>query len=178
MDRLTKQQQAIYDYIADYIRLYGYPPSVREIGSAVGLSSPSSVHKHLHTLEAAGYITRDTGKTRAIILNDSREAGVPILGAVAAGQPILAVEDALGYLPLQLSDPDLYFALKISGDSMMGAGILDGDMVIVRRQSTAENGEIVIALLGEEATCKRLKRTDGRVLLLPENPAFAQFLAG
>ena len=149
---------------------------MRDICSAVGLSSPSTVHSHLSTLERLGYICRDGGKNRSIRLTEQAEpapAGVPILGTVAAGAPILAVEDAIGYIPYDPERAGEYFALKIKGESMINAGILDGDMIIVRRQNTANNGEIVVALIGDEATCKRLHRSAGQVLLLPENDDYS-----
>lgn len=170
MSRLTPKQKEVFDYIAQTVAAQGYPPSVREICAAVGLKSPSTVHAHLTALERAGLITRDAGKTRAITLTSGAGAGgVPILGTVAAGQPILAVEDALGFLPFDPGKSGEYFALRIKGDSMINAGILEDDMVVVRRQPTAENGEIVVALIEDEATCKTLRRKNGEVWLLPEN---------
>ena len=170
MKPLTKKQQQVLDCIVSSIERNGFAPSVREIGLAAGLKSPSTVHSHLNQLEERGYIRRSAGKTRSIILTErSSPEGVPILGTVAAGQPILAVEDAIGYLGWQTEEDGEYFALRIRGDSMIGAGILDGDMVVVRQQDTAMQGEIVIALLEDEATCKRLHKEHGRVWLLPEN---------
>ena len=167
---LTEKQRHIYEFIRDYTRRTGYPPTVRETAAAVGLSSTSSVHRHLNTLERLGYISRADGKTRAISLTEPD--GIPILGTVAAGEPLLATEDALGYLPWRDGDPDDFFALRINGESMKNAGILDGDMVVVRRQQTANSGQIVIALLDDSATCKRLSLRDGHVWLLPENNEF------
>lgn len=172
MQPISDKQRQILNYITDSVSDRGFPPSVREVGAAVGLKSPSTVHYHLKALEDAGYIKRDTGKTRAISLTVGVESGVPILGTVAAGQPILAVEDALGYLPYEAGDSGDFFALRIKGDSMIEAGILDGDMVVVKSQPTARNGEIVIAMIDSEATCKRLLLDGGRVLLLPENAAY------
>ncbi len=171
MKALTRKQRQILDCIAKSIERNGFPPSVREIGALVGLSSPSTVHSHLAALEKAGYIKRAEGKTRSITLTELAlpPEGIPILGAVAAGEPILAVEDAIGYIGYDTESEGEFFALKIKGDSMINAGILDGDMVIVRRQPTAHNGEIVIALIEDSATCKRLRRENGKVLLLPEN---------
>jgi repressor LexA len=170
MSRLTPKQKEVFDYIAQTVAAQGYPPSVREICAAVGLKSPSTVHAHLTALERAGLITRDAGKTRAITLTSGAGAGgVPILGTVAAGQPILAVEDALGFLPFDPGKSGEYFALRIKGDSIINAGILEDDMVVVRRQPTAENGEIVVALIEDEATCKTLRRKNGEVWLVPEN---------
>lgn len=173
-ENLTRTQLSVLECIRDYIDRNGYPPSVRDICSAVGLSSPSTVHSHLSTLERLGYIARDGGRNRSIRLTEqSTPSGVPILGTVAAGAPILAVEDAIGYIPYDPERSGEYFALKIKGESMINAGILDGDMIIVRRQNTALNGEIVVALLGDEATCKRLSRDRGQVLLLPENEEYS-----
>ena len=171
MDKISDKQLRIYEYICQCVKSNGYPPSVREIGQAVGLSSPSTVHKHLNALEAAGYISRENGKTRAISLA-APAGGVPLIGTVAAGRPVLAVEDIVGYLPYFPDDGGEYFALSIKGDSMINAGILEGDTVIVRRASTAESGEIVIALIEDEATCKRLSMKNGKVLLLPENDSY------
>lgn len=173
-ENLTRTQLSVLECIRDYIDRNGYPPSVRDICSAVGLSSPSTVHSHLNTLERLGYIARDGGRNRSIRLTEqTTPSGVPILGTVAAGAPILAVEDAIGYIPYDPERSGEYFALKIKGESMINAGILDGDMIIVRRQETALNGEIVVALLGDEATCKRLSRSGGQVLLLPENEEYS-----
>lgn len=166
---MTEKQKQIYDIIRTYIDNNGYPPSVREICIKAGLKSTSTVHAHLASLERQGYISRDSGRTRAISLNNEPEFGVPVLGSVAAGYPILAVEDAIGVIPYDAGDDGEYFALKIKGLSMIKAGIMDGDMVIVRRQPTAKNGEIVIALIEDEATCKRLSTRGGEVWLLPEN---------
>ncbi|NMA38301.1 MAG: transcriptional repressor LexA [Papillibacter sp.] len=175
MKQVTKKQLQVLECIQKSIEKNGYPPSVREIGAAVGLSSPSTVHSHLHALEKAGLIKRAEGKTRSITLTElaAEPEGIPILGTVAAGEPILAVEDAIGYINYDTGSEGEFFALKIKGDSMINAGILDGDMVIVRRQPSALNGEIVIALIDDSATCKRLKRENGKVLLLPENDAYS-----
>ena len=178
MAQLGTKQQQIYEYILSYTDQNGYPPSVREIATAVGLKSPSTVHFHLKGLEEAGVITRGAGKTRAITavrrMDDMprREEGrIPVLGNVAAGEPILAEELAEEYIPFDNGED--CFALRIRGESMLKAGILPGDLVIVRRQNTAVNGEIVIALIGDEATCKRFSRKDGHVLLLPENDDYS-----
>ena len=172
MQGLSKKQQSILEYIVRCVKEQGYPPSVREIAEAVGLKSPSTVHTHLTKLENAGYIIRGSGKTRAITLAEGVADGVPILGTVAAGQPILATEDIMGFLPYKTDENGDYFALEISGDSMIDAGILDGDMVVVRQQDTAQSGEIVIAIFEDEATCKTLKIRDGHVWLMPENDAY------
>lgn len=184
LKQLTPKQNQIYDYILMYTRQRGYPPSVREIAAAVGLKSPSTVHFHLKAMEAAGVVTRGVGKTRSITLVDCEEPDqenrVPLLGSVAAGDPILAeqcVEDYLIYDTGGRSGE--HFALRIRGDSMIDAGILPGDYVIVHRRSTAENGEIVIALLEDEATCKRVhweaasgSRRRRRLWLMPENEEY------
>jgi repressor LexA len=164
------KQRAIYQFIVEFTQSRGYPPSVREIGEAVGLRSPSTVHMYIKTLQEQGLIHKDDRKTRA--LTTSFTGGVPILGRVTAGSPIFASEEYSGSLAYRTDNPSDDFALRIKGDSMIGAGILDGDYVVVRRQETAENGAIVVALLGDEATCKRLSRKDGAVWLMPENPDY------
>lgn len=177
---ISTRQREILDYIRDMVADRGYPPSVREIGEAVGLSSPSTVHSHLSTLEAAGHLRRDPTKPRAIeILDDPvtrtdvRE--VPLVGRIAAGSPILAEEDIeeVYPLPVDLVGDGPIFMLRVKGDSMIEAGILDGDFVVISRQPDALDGEIVAALIdGEEATVKRLQRKNGAVILHSENPAF------
>jgi repressor LexA len=169
----TKMQMRIFDFINKYIFENGYPPSVREIGAAVGLRSPSTVHAHLNTLEKLGMITRSSGKTRSITVNVGVSKGVPILGSVAAGIPSLAVEDILGYLPFNTGQNENYFALRICGESMKNAGILDGDMVIVKKQPSAYSGQIVVALLDDETTCKRYRLKGKNVWLCPENENFS-----
>ena len=195
MAQLTKMQQKIYDYIAQALREQGYPPSVREIGEAVGLKSPSTVHFHLKHLEELGVIGKQAGKGRALTLTEaSRESQapesqapesqapesqppenqVPIVGNVAAGSPILAQECIEDYLTFDTGGRDgEYFALRVRGESMLGAGILPDDLVVVHQQPAANNGEIVVALLGDEATVKRLKRQGGQVWLMPENEAYS-----
>lgn len=175
MKKLSSKQQEIYDYIISFTKDHGYPPSVREIGSAVGLRSPSTVHTHLKSLKAMGYIRKDDRKTRAISVGVDAEReteGIPILGSVTAGQPIFAVEEDLGTLPITASRPGDYFALKVRGESMRGAGILDGDVVVVKKQQAADSGQIVVALLEDEATVKRLYRNKGEIWLMPENPDY------
>ncbi|MCI8538692.1 MAG: transcriptional repressor LexA [Oscillospiraceae bacterium] len=171
MKPLTLKQQRIYDFIVEFTAQQGYPPSVREIAEAVGLKSPSTVHFHMKALEEAGVITKSAGKTRAITPNRQPEKNqIPVIGNVAAGSPILAEELVEDYLTFDAQGrEDEHFALKIRGESMLKAGILPGDLVVVHRQSTANNGEIVIALFEEEATCKRFRRKDGHIWLLPEN---------
>ena len=160
--KLSNKQIEIFEYMQSFTKEHGFPPSVREIGEAVGLRSPSTVHAHLKALDRAGCITRDGHKMRAIRVSGGETPpetwrSVPVLGRVTAGKPILAVEDIEGYIPFDTghSNGD-FFALRVRGDSMIGAGILDGDTIVVRRQSEAEHREIVVALLGEEATVKRL----------------------
>jgi repressor LexA len=183
---LTERQQQVLDYIKTTVEERGYPPSVREIGEAVGLSSPSSVHAQLNSLVAAGMIKKDPSKPRAIMITDeapARTAGtsdgktrdVPILGRIAAGTPILAaeqVEDVIT-LPTELVGEGPVFLLEVKGDSMIQAGIHEGDLVAIHKQPDARDGEIVAALIdGEEATVKRLQRKDGKVYLISENPAY------
>lgn len=176
---LTRRQSEIMEFIKREIRQKGYPPSVREIGDAVGLMSSSTVHGHLQTLEEKGYIRRDPTKPRAIEILDSdsdltsqrQVVMVPIIGRVTAGQPILAIENVEDTFPLpaDLVRADSVFMLKVQGESMIEAGILDGDMVLVRQQNTASNGEIVVALIDEEATVKRFFKERSLIRLQPEN---------
>lgn len=185
MASLTYRQQQIYDYIVMYTREHGYPPSVREIGTAVGLKSPSTVHFHMKGLEQAGIIVKAEGKTRAISLTgrhlgpvaeepDARANQVPVVGNVAAGTPILAQECIEEYLTFDTQGlSGEHFALKVRGESMLGAGILPGDLVVVHRQQEARNGEIVVALFEDEATVKTLSRKEGHTWLLPENPEYS-----
>ena len=178
--KLTSMQGKIYDYLREYQRERGYPPSVREIGAAMNLKSSSTVHFHLKNLEKAGLITIEPGKGRAITLQDTCETPdadgktrIPVLGTVAAGSPILAQECIEDYLTLDsVGQGGTYFALRVRGDSMLNAGILPGDYVIVRQQPEANNGEIVVALIGDEATVKRYALRDGGVWLMPENDAY------
>ena len=178
---LTGRQQEIWDFLVDYVDIHGYPPTVREIGDAVGLASPSTVHAHLANLERSGLLKRDPTKPRALELvgRERREAPagsvdkLPLVGQIAAGGPLLAeqnVEDHLAVPETLRGD----FLLRVKGDSMINAGILDGDIVVVQRTQDARNGEIVVALAGDdasadEATVKRFFRENGRVRLQPEN---------
>ena len=176
MAELSNMQQRIYTYIASCIREQGYPPSVREIGEAVGLKSPSTVHFHLKHLEEAGVIEKGAGKGRAITLTEPPvpEDRVPVVGNVAAGSPILAQECIEEYLTFDTGGrQDEYFALRVRGESMPNAGILPGDLVVVRRQQTANQGEIVVAMIEDEATVKRFSRQNGHIWLLPENDAYS-----
>ena len=168
MGRTSNKREEILLFLRSFLAENGYAPSVREIMQAVGLRSTASVHYHLSELDRSGLISMDGSKNRAITLPGQR--GIPVIGVVTAGQPILAQENIEGYLPYE-SDPEC-FALRVRGDSMIEAGIFDGDKVVVRPQQTAENGQIVVALLGDEATVKRLRRRNGQVWLMPENPAY------
>lgn len=173
MKPLSEKQRQIMDCIAKSIDEHGYPPSVREICSAVRLKSPSTVQRHLNILESRGFIRRESGSSRSITLTDRAPAGrIPLVGQVAAGLPILAEENVRGYLAYDPGEKGVFFALTVKGDSMTGAGILDGDTVIVRSQTSASSGDIVIALIGDEATCKRLLADGSRVLLMPENDRY------
>lgn len=172
--KLTRRQEEILRFIQESIHKRGYPPSVREIGEAIGLKSSSTVHSHLVKLEKMGYIRRDPTKPRAIeiIRSDTSTIKVPVLGRVAAGEPILAIENIedVFLLPdIFASSSDNLFILTIRGDSMINAGILDGDYIIVRQQNTAENGDIVVALLGDTATVKRFYKEGNYIRLQPEN---------
>jgi repressor LexA len=184
---LTKRQQEIFDFVKRYVSEHGYPPTVRDIGKAIGLTSSSTVHAHLGNLERLGLLRRDPTKPRAIeVLVDKakqsvRQAGLPVVGAVAAGAPVLAEENIEEYVPVPgiAGGDDGEFILRIKGDSMKDAGILDKDYVIVRRQDTARDGEIVVALVGEEAeaTVKRFFREQDHVRLQPENEALEPIYA-
>ena len=176
--RISKKQQEILDYIKNEILNRGFPPAVREICEAVHLKSTSSVHSHLEALEKNGYIRRDATKPRAIeILDDQfnlvrREVvNVPLVGTVAAGQPILAVENVEGYFPIpsEFMPNAQSFMLKVKGDSMINAGIFDGDQVLVKQQSSAENGDMVVALVEDAVTVKTFYKEDGYYRLQPEN---------
>ncbi len=171
MPRSTSKQREILDFLREFITENGYSPSVREICAAVGLSSTSSVHHHLAELRRQGYIDMAEGKNRTVTLLEDPENRIPILGVVTAGLPILAVENIEGYIPWE-GGPNC-FALRVRGESRIGAGILDGDIVVIRQQDTADNGDIVLALLEDEATIKRLYRRRGEVWLMPENDAFS-----
>ncbi len=185
---LTGRQQEIWDFLVDYVDRHGYPPTVREIGDAVGLASPSTVHAHLANLERAGLLKRDPTKPRALDLigRERRESAtvlekLPLIGQIAAGGPLLAeqnVEDHLAVPETLRGD----FLLRVKGDSMINAGILEGDVVVVQRAQDARNGEIVVALAGDdesadEATVKRFFRENGRVRLQPENDALEPIYA-
>jgi repressor LexA len=189
---LSKRQREIFDFVVAYADKHGYPPTVREIGESVGLASPSTVHAHLANLERAGYLRRDPTKPRALeVVGRERSetigaspahqaARLPLVGEIAAGGPLLAEENIEDYLavPEPLSAGDEDFLLRVKGDSMIEAGILEGDFVVVHRQQTARDGDIVVALAGadetaDEATVKRFFRENGRIRLQPENAALA-----
>ena len=191
MSKRAEMQQRIYQFILSYIGEHGYAPSVRDICDEVGLKSPSTVHFHLKNLAELGYIEKGSFKSRAIVPVDrsavkaapkpAEAAGihasgapqVPIVGNVAAGSPILAQECIEDYLTFDTGGrDDEYFALRVRGESMLGAGILPGDLVVVHQQQTAHNGEIVVALLEDEATVKTFSRKDGQIWLLPANPDY------
>jgi len=179
---LTDRQRQILDFIRSEIHRRGFPPSVREIGEAVGLSSSSTVHSHLTALEDKGFLRRDPSKPRALEVLDYRDTdraidydgvrAVPLLGQVAAGAPLLAAEniEATMSLPIEMADEST-FILRVRGDSMIEAGILDGDFVVVRQQNVASDGDIVVALIGDDATVKRFFKEADRVRLQPENSA-------
>jgi repressor LexA len=181
---LTKRQQEIFDFIKRYSGQHGYPPTVRDIGKAVGLASSSTVHAHLANLEKLGLLRRDPSKPRAIELLDRAVEsavenvrslvsgpGLPVVGQVAAGQPILAEENIEEYVqvPPAAGGADGEYVLRVRGESMVNAGILEGDYVVVRPQETATDGDIVVALVGEEATVKRFFREPDHIRLQPEN---------
>ena len=190
-EKITKRQQQAFEFICAFTAEHGYPPSVREIGSAIGLSSPSTVHSHLHKLEEAGYIKRDPNKPRTIeICEDAKTRAkqspklvevkqdvntntvtLPLVGRVAAGLPILAeqnVEEVMT-LPTNVVGDSSSFILRVRGESMINAGIFDGDYIVVREQHDAHNGEIVVALIGDSATVKTFYREKDRIRLQPEN---------
>ncbi len=191
---LTPRQQEIWKFLVEYVDRHGYPPTVREIGEHVGLASPSTVHAHLANLERAGLLRRDPTKPRALeligrekpvpaaVLEEASDiARLPLLGEIAAGGPMLAEENVQEYLPLPAATKG-DFLLRVKGESMIEAGILDGDLVIVQRAQEARNGEIVVALAGDdesadEATVKTFYREDGRVRLQPENSALEPIYA-
>ena len=191
MEKLSKMQKRVYEYIAASIKQQGYAPSVREIGDALGLKSPSTVHFHIKHLEELGLIEKGAGKGRAIALKKQPEAAapravvqeydeeeerrnqVPIVGNVAAGSPILAQECVEDYLTFDTGNHSgEFFALRVRGESMLGVGILPNDLVVVHKQPTANNGEIVVALLGDEATVKTFSKKNGEIWLLPANPDY------
>lgn len=173
MQPLKGKIKEVYEFVESTIRTNGLPPSVREICKGVNLQSPSSVHSYLNRLQELGYINKDSRKMRTITLTNSQSyARVPVIGRVTAGNPILAFEDVTGYICYNTEETGDFFALNVTGNSMINAGILDGDVVIVRKQPTARNGEIVIAMIDGEATVKRLQVDGSQVWLMPENPDY------
>ena len=187
MNDLSKKQEQILDFLKEQVHLKGYPPSVREICEAVGLSSPSTVHGHLSRLEEKGYIRRGGGaKSRAIEILDEREVAppqremvdVPIVGTVTAGTPILAVENIEDTFPLPVEyvPNEEVFMLRVRGDSMIEAGIFDKDLILVKRQQSAKNGDIVVALLEDYVTVKRFYRENGFIRLQPENETMSPII--
>ena len=171
MARTSNKREQILNFLTQFMNEHGYAPTVREICNAVGLQSTATVHYHLNALRDAGLIEMDEMKKRAISLPDAQRADrIPVVGVVTAGVPILAVENIEGYIPWDGESG--CFVLRVRGDSMIGAGILDGDKVVVRPQPDAENGQIVVALLDDSATVKRLKKTGRDVWLMPENPSY------
>ena len=182
--KLTKRQQEIVEFIKRYSARHGYPPTVRDIGKAIGLTSPSTVHAHLTNLEKVGLLRRDPSRPRALeLLVDTakkavRPSGLPVVGEVAAGAPVLAEENIEEYVnvPDIAGGKDGEFVLRVHGDSMKDAAILDGDHVIVDREKSARNGDIVVALVGDEATVKRFYKEKNHIRLQPENSAMEPIL--
>lgn len=176
MQNLTKTQKAVFDYIKEVIDERGVAPSVREIGEAVGLKSTSSVQYNLNSLESLGYIQRDANLKRTIRISSgsNRARHIPLLGTVTAGQPILATQSIEDYIPVGClsGKPDNMFALRVKGDSMINAAILDGDVIVVDRTPVADNGDIVVALIDDEATVKRYYKENGHFRLQPENDCY------
>ena len=171
MARTSNKREQILNFLTQFMNEHGYAPTVREICNAVGLQSTATIHYHLNALRDAGLIEMDEMKKRAISLPDAQRADrIPVVGVVTAGVPILATENIEGYIPWDGESG--CFVLRVRGDSMIGAGILDGDKVVVRPQPDAENGQIVVALLDDSATVKRLKKTGRDVWLMPENPSY------
>ena len=164
MARTTDKQEKILEFLNQHIEEKGYPPTVREICAAVGLRSPSTVHSHIRILQEEGYLNKGEKSSRSLSLKNK-----PAFQSV----PILAQQEVEGYVPYLGRDNAEVFALRVRGESMINAHIIDGDIVVVRRQQTANDGDIVVALLGEEATVKRLRRRTGQIWLMPENPDFA-----
>ncbi len=170
--RITEKQDRVYQFVCDFIEEKGYPPTVREIGNLGGLGAPATIKFHLDKLVAAEYISVERGKTRSITVLDrrDRENFVPLLGNVAAGSPILAEELVEDYVPYPTQGrPDEFFALRVRGDSMVNAGILSEDFIVVQKKETCHQGEIVVAIFEDEATVKTLRLKNGKTWLMPEN---------
>lgn len=179
MEKLTPKEQRFYDYITDTIRTQGFPPSVRDIQQALSIKSTSTVHAYIQRLEEKGAIVKSDRKSRSLRVNDPTPAQkdvahIPLVGTVAAGLPILAEQNIEAYIDIPLTKRSLrssdLFALRVKGESMIGVGIMDGDIIVVRKENVAENGEIVVALVGDEATVKTFYKEDGHFRLQPENP--------
>lgn len=188
MEKLTEKQQLILNFIKNEVKTKGVVPSIREIGKQFGLASTSSVHSHLETLEKKGYIKRKQAKTRNIEIlennfyesaNLPEMANIPILGKVSAGSPVFAEENIEDFFPFPISylKNNDAFMLKISGESMIGAGINNKDLVLVNKQSFAQNGDIVVALIGDETTCKRFFKEDDKIILKPENENYSEIIS-
>ena len=171
---LSDKGKKIYEYIRDCILNRGFSPTVREIGEELGIKSTSTVHYYLKELSEEGYIIKDSMKKRTIKLPSSDACAVPLLGTVTAGIPITAIEEVEEYIPIPnlAGDSDDYFALHVRGASMVGAGILDGDIIVVKKTPVCRNGDIVVALIDDEATVKRIYKEKGYFRLMPENPAY------
>ena len=179
MGKIDQKLEKVLQYVKRYQNENGFPPSVREISSNLSIKSTATVHYYLKKLEENGSISRNANKNRAIMLADTLDyVSVPLVGTVTAGTPILAVENLDGYYPLppDLADEEDSFLLKVKGDSMIEAGILDGDKIICKKAQTAENGEIVVALIDDSATVKRFFRRNGKIILHPENQAFSDIV--
>lgn len=180
-EKISEKQQMILKYIREVTLKRGYPPAVREIGEAVNLKSPATVHAHLSTLEEKGYIRRDPAKSRAIEIIDEdfgsiqkEVSNIPVVGSVAAGEPLLAQQNITDYIPLPVDilPNDQTFILKVKGESMIGSGILDGDSLLVKQCSNASNGDLVVAMVEDGATVKYFYKEDGHFRLQPDNPDF------
>lgn len=185
MEPLTSKEKVFYDYISEIIQTQGYPPTVRDIQQALNIKSTSTVHAYVQRLEEKGYIRKSDHKSRSLRVSDPTPqkrdiAHIPIVGTVAAGLPILAAQNIEDYIDLPLTRRSLrgsdLFALRVKGESMIGVGIMDGDLIVVRKENVAENGEIVVALVGDEATVKTYYRENGHFRLQPENPTMAPII--
>ncbi len=185
MQELKEKEKLIYGYIIDVIKREGYSPSVRDIQNALNIKSTSTVHSYLAKLEKKGYIQKESGKSRTLraenfVAEPQRTIRVPILGRVAAGMPILAIENHDGYIDFPVMNRNFQanqlYALRVRGESMIEAGILDGDLIIVKKESTADNGDIVVALVGDESTVKTFYRENGHFRLQPENSTMAPII--
>ena len=179
MEKLNAKEQRIYDYIARSVRENGYAPSVRDICRDLGYKSTSTVHMYLNRLDLLGYISKEDGKSRAVKLagDEAKLCAVPLLGVVTAGTPILAQENREGYVAYAGNSSDELFALRVKGESMIEAGILDGDIIIARQSCYAESGEIVVAMIDDEATVKRFYRENGHYRLQPENSSMQPIIS-